>query len=341
VQHSSQPSRIDQSGALAILSGGAPLYDILAEAARARDEFFGRAVRIHILGNIKNGNCAEDCGYCAQRRDGASGIRDYALRSADDIFAEAKAAKENGAYRYCMVTAGTGPSTSTTRELSQTIRRISTELGMKVCLSAGFVDDDKAQLLADAGLDRYNHNLNTSAMHYPQICNTHTYTDRVDTLQALTRAGVGLCSGVIVGMGESAEDFIETAFALKELRVISIPVNFFIPVPGHAIRQPQKLTPEYCLRTLIVMRLVNPDSEIRIGAGREGHLRSLQATALMVANSLFASGYLNVKGSNMQETLDLIADAAMTAELENGSVAQSQPLAYAPENFPQLLKHVV
>ncbi|MBN8223050.1 MAG: biotin synthase BioB, partial [Spirochaetes bacterium] len=173
---------------------------------------------------------------------------------------------------------------------------------------------------------------------------THSYADRKDTLGALNAAGVGLCSGLIVGMGESDDDIVEAAFALKDFRVISIPVNFFIPVPGHAVRNPRALTPEFCLRVLIMFRLIHPDSEIRIAAGREGHLRGLQSTALMVANSLFASGYLNVKGSNISETVALIRDAGYEPEIEGArSAPEGEPgiagdFSYTAENLPRLLK---
>lgn len=333
------PSLIHHAAALDILEGKTPLYQALALAAGAREKYFARSVRIHVLDNIKNGHCAEDCGYCAQRR-GAGGIQDYPLKTEAEILADAAEAKANGAYRFCMVTAGTGPSQRTTAALAQTIRRITGELGMRVCLSAGFVDADKAAELAAAGLDRYNHNLNTAQTHYGEICSTHTYEDRVDTITALSGAGVGLCSGIIAGMGESANDLIDAAMALKSLKVISIPVNFFIPVPGHAIVNVTPLTPEYCLRILCVFRLINPDSEIRLAAGREGHLRGLQSTALMVANSLFASGYLNVKGSNMAETVQLIRDAGFEPEYEGKSeMPQTNANLYAKENFPDLLKH--
>jgi len=339
---STEASLIDRAQALAILNGETPLYAALADAARAREEHFGRKVRIHILDNIKNGNCAEDCGYCAQRNEAKAEIGEYPLQSEEEIFAEAKLAKANGAYRFCMVTAGTGPSANTTARLAKTISRITGELGMRVCLSAGFVDAAKAEQLAAAGLDRYNHNVNTSESHYGEICSTHTFKDRTDTIAALSAAGVGLCSGVIAGLGETPADLIKAAFALKSLKVISIPVNFFIPVPGHAIKNAPTLSPEYCLRILIAFRLINPDSEIRMAAGREGHLRGLQSTALMIANSLFASGYLNVKGSNMHETIGLIRDAGYEPEFADGleiSLPAEVTPMYAPENFPGLLKH--
>lgn len=327
--------------ALAILDGRVPLYSALSEAAELRERYFGKSVRIHILDNIQNGRCAEDCGYCAQRKGADSGIEPYSLKSAEAIYAEAEAAKRSGAYRFCMVTAGTGPSAKRTEELAGLINKITTELGLRVCLSAGLVDRQKAAVLAAAGLDRYNHNLNTAEQHYGEICTTHSYRDRVDTLENLSSAGVGLCSGVIVGLGETASHLVEAAWELRRLEVQSIPVNFFIPVPGHSIKNVQALTPEYCLRVLIVFRILNPRSEIRVAAGREGHLRSLQATALMVANSLFASGYLNVQGSNLAETLQLIEDAGYTAETASGSpfVAASEPASgYSSEQVRQLLK---
>lgn len=329
----------DREEARRYLNGELPLYDLFARAAAVREQYFGKAVRVHILDNIQNGRCPENCGYCAQRHSAGSGVQEYPMKSEEEIFADAQAAKDGGAYRFCMVTSGTGPSTNSTAKLSSLIERITNELGLKVCLSAGLVDAAKAQRLAEAGLDRYNHNLNTSETHYGDICTTHTFADRVQTMETLSAAGVGLCSGVIAGLGETAADLVEAAYALKALRVISIPVNFFIPVPGHAITNPQQLTPEYCLRALTVFRLINPDSEIRIAAGREGHLRSLQAMALMVANSLFADGYLNVKGSNMRETLQLISDAGFVAEASGELSAPEAAPAYSADSLPGLLKY--
>lgn len=338
-KHSQVPSTIDRNQAQAILEATVPLHEAFSLAVREREHYCGKEVLIHILDNIQNGRCAEDCGYCAQRRS-ASGVETYPLKSDTAIFEDARRAKETGAYRFCMVSSGTGPSKNTTERLAKLIHRISTELALKVCLSAGAVDKDKAQILAEAGLDRYNHNLNTSDKHYDAICSTHTFGDRLQTLTHLAEAGVGLCSGVIVGLGESMGDLIDVAYALKKIRAASIPVNFFIPVPGHRINYPTELTPEFCLRVLIVFRLVNPDSEIRLAAGREGHLRTLQAMALMVANSLFVDGYLNVKGSKMEATLALIHDAGLTpvssGDFQSPAIPRTQ--GYEESKFPDLLK---
>ncbi|GBF50155.1 biotin synthase [Leptospira ryugenii] len=338
---STVPSCINPAEALALLTDKSPILGLVNRASEERFRYFGNAVRIHILDNIKNGYCPEDCGYCAQRKGGDSGIQEYSLKSEEEIWEDAKKAKENGAYRFCMVTSGRGPTDKAVDRLASTIQKINSELGLKVCLSAGILDEKKARVLKDAGLDRYNHNLNTSEANYNEICSTHTFRDRLTTLEAASSANIGLCSGLIVGMGETASDIVSVAFELKRLGVISIPVNFFIPIKGHAVTA-SPLTPEYCLRILSVFRLVNPDSEIRIGAGREGHLGNLQAMALYVANSLFAEGYLNVKGSEAWQTLQLIKDCGMVPEFSEGIPegwdVSSGSFLYEEKNFPELYK---
>lgn len=336
---SQAPSLITRERALQILSPSFPLLDLIQEAFEPRKRYYGNKVRIHILDNVKNGHCPEDCGYCAQRKNADSGVEPYSMKSEEEILQDAKQAKANGAYRFCMVSAGTGPNDKMVDKLAPIISKITGELGLKVCLSAGLLDAEKAKRLSEAGLDRYNHNLNTSESHYGEICTTHSFQDRLKTLEAMDSHGVGLCSGLIVGMGESNQDLVEVAFTLKRLGVISIPVNFFIPVAGHAIRNPGNLSPEFCLRILSLFRLVNPDSEIRVAAGREGHLRSLQAMSLFPANSLFASGYLNVKGSEIYETVQMIRDAGFEPELEEGELVEEGEHPYDEKRFPELYKY--
>jgi biotin synthase len=183
-----------------------------------------------------------------------------------------------------------------------------------VCLSAGLLGDEQAKILAEAGLDRLNHNLNTSESHYAEICSTHTFQDRVNTLLAARRHGVEPCSGLIVGMGETRDDLIDVAFKLRELSVPSIPVNFLIPIEGNPVQGDGSLTPETCLRALAMLRLVNPRAEVRISAGREGHLRSLGALALWPANSLFVEGYLTTRGDAVGDTYGMIRDAGFEVE---------------------------
>ncbi|MCA9401323.1 MAG: biotin synthase BioB [Candidatus Omnitrophica bacterium] len=285
------------------------LLKLLDAAFTVRKHFVGMDVSLHIINNAQNGFCPEDCHYCPQAKSSKSEIEEYPLKSENEILKEAEDAYKKGAHRYCMVFAGRGPSERRVRQLSDLIHKIKSKYPIEVCVSAGLLDEQKAQTLKQAGLDRLNHNLNTSEKNYANICTTHTYQDRIDTLNAGRRAGLQLCSGVIVGMDESIQDIITLARTLREFAVESIPVNFFIPVDGHQVNRMTKLSPEYCLRVLCLFRLMNPDAEIRIAAGRELHLRQMQVLGLYPANSLFLDGYLNTRGDETLQTLQMITDA--------------------------------
>ncbi len=288
------------------------LLPLLDAAFKVREKHFGREVIIHVLNNIQNGLCPEDCGYCPQGRDSEAPIRKYAMKSDEEIFAEAERAAKTGATRYCMVLSGRGPTIDRTRKLATLVRELKRRYPIDICLSPGLLGDEHAKLLADAGLDRLNHNLNTSEALYDKICTTHSHADRVATLAAAQRYGIGICSGLIVGMGEGTQDLVEIAFKLRELEVQSIPVNFLIPIEGNRVTHDGSLDPLHCLRVLCLMRFVNPTAEIRMAAGREGNLRSLQPLGLYPANSLFVEGYLTTRGDGARETYQMIADAGFS-----------------------------
>jgi biotin synthase len=299
-----------QAESLWILDGeDVELLPLLQAAYVPRQHHFGRTVMVHILNNVQSGHCGEDCGYCAQSKDSTAPIRKYPMKSDEEIFAEAEAAAKAGASRYCMALSGRGPSLAQTRKLAALIREMKERYPIELCLSVGFVDEERALLLAEAGLDRLNHNLNTSESHYREICSTHGYGDRLRTLATAKKCGVEPCSGLIVGMGEESKDIVDLAFQLRELEVRSIPVNFLIPIDGNPLQGDGSLTPTRCLRVLALMRLVNPGAEVRISAGREGQIRSLGALALWPANSLFIEGYLTTRGAGEQETYRMIEDA--------------------------------
>ncbi len=304
-----------QEDALWILDGAdVELLPLLQAASEPRRRHFGRKVMIHILNNVQSGLCPEDCGYCSQSRDSTAAIEKYPLKSDADILAEAERAARAGASRYCMVLSGRGPSLERTRRLAGIIRRIKERTPIEVCLSVGILGEEHARILAEAGLDRLNHNLNTSEDHYNKICTTHTYADRIRTLVAAKKCGLEPCSGVIVGMGESSRDLVAVAFQLRELEVPSIPVNFLIPIEGNPVVDDGTLTPERCLRALALMRLINPRAEIRIAGGREGHLRAMGPLALWPANSLFVEGYLTTRGDAVAATYRMIEDAGFEIE---------------------------
>jgi biotin synthase len=304
-----------QAEALWILDGeDVQLLPLLHAAYRPRERHFGRRVMVHVLNNVQNGLCQEDCGYCAQSRDSSAAIRKYPMKSEEEILAGAERAARAGATRYCMALSGRGPTLEYTRRLAQIVRRIKQRYPIQVCLSVGLLDETRARILAEAGLDRLNHNLNTSESHYPEVCSTHTYADRVGTLTAAKKCGVEPCSGVIVGMGETSRDLVEVGFALRELEVRSIPVNFLIPIEGNPVESDGSLTPERCLRALCLMRLINPSAEIRVAGGREGHLRSLEPLSLWPANSLFVEGYLTTRGEAVEATYRMIREAGFAVD---------------------------
>jgi biotin synthase len=299
-----------EAEALWVLDGeDVDLLPLLQAAYEPRRRAFGRKVMVHVLNNVQNGLCPEDCGYCSQNKDSAAAIRKYAMKSDEAILAEAEAAARSGATRYCMVLSGRGPTVERTKRIGGLVREIKSRWPIEVCLSAGLMGDEHAQILKEAGLDRMNHNLNTSERRYDEITSTHSYADRVATLTAAKRNGIESCSGMIVGMGEQSIDILEVAFKLRELEVPSIPVNFLIPIDGNQVQHDGSLTPERCLRALCLMRFVNPSAEIRVAGGREGHLRSMQPFSLYPANSLFVEGYLTTKGDPVEETYAMIRDA--------------------------------
>lgn len=314
---------IERDDAAAILTGDdIDLLSLLNAAGQVRRKYFGNTVSVHMLDNVRNGACPEDCGYCGQSKDSDAPIEPYKIKSVDEIVADATAAKEAGAYRFCMALSGRGPKDHDINHMCEAIRRVKA-MGLRTCLSAGLLDDEKAARLKDAGLDRFNHNLNTSRRHYPSICTTHTYDDRMTTINTAKAAGIGVCSGMIVGMGETYEDVLDVAFALRSFKAESIPVNFLLPIEGNRLNEPmcdgRPLNPQFVLRVLCMMRLVNPTAEVRVAAGREVHLRSMQAMALWPANSLFVAGYLLTEGDDTAATIRMILDSGFVPRLDEGS----------------------
>ena len=290
------------------------LLSLLDAAFRVRRASFGMQVKLNMLVNAKSGVCPEDCGYCSQSIVSTAPIERYSLVSADVLVAGAHEAWARRAGTYCIVASGRGPSARELRQVSAAVRQIKDELPMKVCACLGLLTDDQARMLADAGVDRYNHNLNTSRDHHGAITTTHAYDDRVATLQAVRRAGISPCSGFIAGMGESDEQLVDLAFALHELDADSIPVNFLHPIPGTPLANVDELDPRRCLRILALLRFVCPTKEIRVAGGRERNLRSLQALALYPANSIFVGDYLTTEGQEPTADWQMLEDMGFEIE---------------------------
>jgi len=288
------------------------LLPLLDAAFRVRTHFHGREVTVHIINNISNGLCSEDCNYCPQSTSSSAEIAVYPEKTAEEIIAEAKQACESGAHRYCMVYAGRQAGKMRMERIANLVKTIKARYPIEVCVSAGIMDVNDAMILREAGLDRLNHNLNTSPRLYEKICTTHTFADRLNTLQAAREAGLEVCSGIIAGMGETAEELVDLGLMLHELAAKSIPVNFLLPITGNRLQDARNLSPAYCLKILCLFRFLIPQAEIRTAAGREYHLRSMEVMGLYPANSLFMDGYLNTKGGSRRKTLQMIIDAGFT-----------------------------
>jgi biotin synthase len=290
---------------------------LLHAAYRVRNHYFGNVVHIQMLANAKSGLCSEDCHYCSQSRVSTAEIEQYPFMAKDRLIEAAQGAKQLKAKRYCMALSGRGPSEGEIERLCEIIRAIKENTQLSVCCSLGLLKAGLAERLKTAGLDRVNHNLNTSERFHPQICTTHTYQDRLETLIRCRAAGLEICSGGIVGQGETDEDIIDLLQALRNLGVESIPLNFLIPIKGTPFGDRfQDLNPRRCLKILCLARFLNPDREIRAAGGREYHLRSLQPLSLYAANSIFVSGYLTTGGQSADEALQMIADLGFQLEVE-------------------------
>ncbi|MBP88413.1 MAG: biotin synthase BioB [Planctomycetaceae bacterium] len=283
--------------ALAILRApDVELLDILSAAYKIRHRYFANTVQLYFLMNAKSGLCPEDCTYCSQSKDSEAEIPKYNFLSRDKILEGARIAHERNSKTYCMVISSRGPTEREIAAVEQLVPQIKEQYDLKICACLGLLTPADAQRLKACGVDRVNHNVNTSPEHYKEICSTHTYEDRIETLQAVRDAGIEVCSGGIIGMGEQDTDVVQMACELREVGAESIPLNFLIPIEGATITATNKLTPRYCLKALAMFRFVNPARELRIAGGRELHLGSMQCLGLYPANSVFVGDYLTTEG---------------------------------------------
>ncbi|MFW6193742.1 MAG: biotin synthase BioB, partial [Gemmatimonadota bacterium] len=288
---------------------GDELLAVLDAAFRVRRRHHGREVRVHVLRNAKSGVCPEDCGFCSQSLHFEAEVPRYGMQDADELVEGAGEAHGMGAVTYCIVTATRGPAAGEVEAVCEATRRIKERWPLDVCASLGILKDGQAEALAEAGVDRYNHNLETSRGHFPEIVSTHSWEDRVETVKRAKAAGMEACCGGIMGMRESAEDRVDLALALREIGVESVPVNLLDPRPGTPLADAGKLDPSEALATLAMFRLVHPEADVRIAGGREAVLGSMQPLALYAANSLFTDGYLTTPGQEESEDHRMIRQA--------------------------------
>lgn len=329
--------RLSRGDALRILKANDDeVLAILDAAFRVRREYFGKSVQLYYLKNAKSGLCPEDCGYCSQAKGSEAPIEKYAMLNAERLMEGAKNAYESKARTYCIVASGRGPTDREVDHVCNVVKDVKQEYGLHICACLGLLKPDQAVRLKEAGVDRINHNLNTSERFHDEIVSTHTFKDRLETLDTAREVGLELCAGMIVGMGETHEDVVDVAIKLAELKVASIPVNFLIPIEGANLKAPGELDPRYCLKTLAMFRLTNPTTELRIAGGREVNLRSMQAMGLYAANSMFVSDYLTTPGQAAMEDFNMVRDLGF--EITAGDYESAQLLERLGQPDPTFTK---
>lgn len=285
------------------------ILGLVAAAGQVRRHWHGRSIALNYLVNIKSGFCPEDCHYCSQSKESDADILRYTWLDADSVRTQVEAGIARGASTVCLVSSGRQPGSGDIDRVGKIVAEIKDEHpDVHVCACLGFLTEEKARQLAEAGVSRYNHNLNTAKDRYPDICSTHTYEQRKETVEAVTTNGISACSGLIAGMGESPEQLVDVVFALREINVDSVPVNFLLPFEGTPLELRDDLTPQKCLKILAMVRFVHPDKEVRSAAGREFHIRTLQPLVLEICNSIFLGDYLTSEGQKTAADLQMIAD---------------------------------
>ncbi len=292
--------------------------ELIAKAEKLRRKYKGDNVGIHILTNARSGNCSQDCAYCAQSCRSTADIDKYRWVSDEKLFKDNDFVNKNHLARHCIGLSGLKFTDDEILELAERIKTMKAT-GTHLCCSIGFLTEKQARILKDAGLDRINHNLNTSRSYYSHICSTHTFDQRVKNIKMLQNIGFEICSGGIIGMGESKEDIVDMLLELKEINPEAIPINFLLPIKGTPFENVDTsiLTPNYCLKVLCLARLLVPQADIRCAAGREIYFRGDEKRLLSVVNSIFASGYLTEDGQGIKDTIKAITDAGFTYEIES------------------------
>lgn len=284
-----------------------PLAELIARADKVRKRFAGNGVELCNILNAKSGLCPEDCKFCAQSARHKANSAVYPLQSKTRMLEAARRAKEMGADRFDIVTSGDKLSKKEFGVIIEAIGEITGKVKIKMCASLGSMGDEEFSLLKNAGLSRYHHNIESSPGFFPKIVSTHTFADRLNTIKAAKRAGLEVCSGGIIGMGETMDDRIEMAFILKELDVDSVPLNILVPIAGTALARQATLSCEEAIKTIAIFRIILKDKIIKIAAGRESILKDFQALGFMAgANGMLIGGYLTIRGRPVDEDLKLV-----------------------------------
>lgn len=299
---------IEEAGLL-MASAKSELLALMQGADAVRRKFCGNKIDLCSLINAKSGLCSEDCKFCSQSSRYKTGCGVYPLVSIEKMVSSASQAKNSGAGSFCIVISGADPTKKEFEKIKHAIARIKKEVRIEVDCSLGSMDMESAKELKALGVDRYNHNLETSENFYRNICTSHSYQNRLDTVLLAKSSGLGLCCGGIIGMGEGPKEQLDMAFTLKKLDVRCVPINILNPRKGTPLENIKPLHPLEILKTIAIFRLILPKATIKIAGGREYGLRDLQPAAFMAgANGMIIGGYLTTKGRSVKQDLQMVRD---------------------------------
>jgi biotin synthase len=291
---------------------GPDILDLAAVANRVKAEFNGNEVDLCSLLNVKSGKCSEDCVFCAQSGHYKTEAPVYPLLDMNRIVEEAREAQKKGTGRFCLITSGRELNDKEFETILRALGRIRKETTLDLDCSLGTLSEERAESLKKVGVTRYNHNVETSESHFPKICSTHSFGDRVKTIEVLKDRGFSICCGGIIGLGESPQQRLELAFSLRQLGIDCIPFNILNPRPGTPLEHSTSVPPMEIIKTIALFRLILPKGTIKIAGGREANLRDLQSLALLAgANGLILGNYLTTLGRHVEDDLAMVRDLGL------------------------------
>jgi biotin synthase len=298
---------LSREDALGIASvDGAEVFELFSSANKIREAYRGKKIDLCSIVSAKTGACPEDCSYCAQSKVARAEIKTHPLVDRGYVLEKARTAKGQGAKRFCVVISGKRATDSELKQIASMVSAIRSA-GLLPCATLGLLKPDELRMLKDAGLYRYHHNLETSRRFFPQICRTHSYEDKIKTIEAVKASGLSLCSGGIFGMGEDWQDRIDMALTLRELEADSIPINFLVPIKGTPLEDIKPLRPLEALKIISLYRFLLPDKEIRVCGGRLQILGEFNSFVFMAgADGLLTGDCLTTSGRKPKDDLKLI-----------------------------------
>lgn len=283
-------------------------------ASHLRETFRGKVVELCAIVNAKSGLCTEDCAYCSQSAISKAEIPKYSLMETEEIIKRAQEARRYKVRRFCIVTSGRKPNKKEILSIAKTIGRIR-NIGILPCATLGLVSEEDLRILKDNGLERYHHNLETSERFFPRLCSTHTYKEKLKTIEAVKKVGLSLCSGGIFGLGEEWHDRIQMGLRLREFDVDSVPINLLIPIKGTPLGERPMLNPFEALKIVSLYRFILPEKQIRLCGGRRQVLGEFNSMIFMAgADSILTGNYLTTLGKNYDDDLKLIRDMGLELE---------------------------